>query len=520
MASVADEPQLAAADLESLLARNARQGAVLAARAQWRVEQRASLTAADLFRRLSECRRQQALRHREESNGGNGSDSSSSSSSSDGESDSDSDSSGGDLSEVPPAPPPPPGMSMLSLSSVPRLSLSGSAGQEAASDLRSVPKLSLLQLSAEVTPPDECESSAEKLRRFAGICSQIEDRLFLGSDVVARSLSTLLAHGITHVVNAAGTACPEYHARDGRLTYLTLHLYDSPGEDLSPVLYEALDFIEGALNGGGAVFVHCQQGVSRSSTVVVAHTMRTRRWPFTEAHRHVKERRGVAEPNAGFLCHLLQFWARMARCEAFGPPRLYRIVPYYHAPAARPVVPLPADGASLLGELDPRTAFILHVSVDGGAVDGADGDAAGDGDDALDGIDDDVQSQPRGRERCFVWVGRDAPAVFADAAWRWARLLSKYEHAPPARHEAQGRESAQFLEAVGASSTTAVASQARYDRDYGSGCAQTLTPPTPLLPPLEEASHGAGEARATLPPQQRWLKALNALSFVRHVSTY
>ena len=43
---------------------------------------------------------------------------------------------------------------------------------------------------------------------------------------VARDLPKLRANGITHVLNAAGVACPNYH--EGSLEYLTLNLYVTP----------------------------------------------------------------------------------------------------------------------------------------------------------------------------------------------------------------------------------------------------------------------------------------------------
>ena len=40
------------------------------------------------------------------------------------------------------------------------------------------------------TPPNEREMKAEKLAYFNGICSQITESVFLGSDTVARNLQS------------------------------------------------------------------------------------------------------------------------------------------------------------------------------------------------------------------------------------------------------------------------------------------------------------------------------------------
>ena len=46
--------------------------------------------------------------------------------------------------------------------------------------------------------------------RFDPICSEITERLFLGSETVAKDSKLLKKHGITHILNCAGTVCPEY----------------------------------------------------------------------------------------------------------------------------------------------------------------------------------------------------------------------------------------------------------------------------------------------------------------------
>ena len=79
----------------------------------------------------------------------------------------------------------------------------------------------------------------------------------------------------SHVLNAAGVACPNYH--EGSLEYLTLNLYDTPREDILPFLYTAVEFITGVVDGGGKCYIHCHQGVSRSTSMCIAYLMHSRK---------------------------------------------------------------------------------------------------------------------------------------------------------------------------------------------------------------------------------------------------
>ncbi len=55
------------------------------------------------------------------------------------------------------------------------------------------------------------------------------------------------------------------------------------------------------------VLVHCHAGVSRSTTVVVAFLMKTKRWPYKKALNYVKQRRYIVDPNFGFVEQLRKF---------------------------------------------------------------------------------------------------------------------------------------------------------------------------------------------------------------------
>ena len=62
--------------------------------------------------------------------------------------------------------------------------------------------------------------------------------------------------------------------------------------------------IMASLKSGSSVLVHCMQGKSRSSTVVVATLCLEWRKPVMEVLAFVKEKRNMAEPNHNFMTQL------------------------------------------------------------------------------------------------------------------------------------------------------------------------------------------------------------------------
>ena len=57
----------------------------------------------------------------------------------------------------------------------------------------------------------------------------------------------------------------------------------------------------------GAVFVHCNAGVSRAATVVIAYYMKTQRVDWRTAYQHVKTVRSCIRPNDGFMKQLKEY---------------------------------------------------------------------------------------------------------------------------------------------------------------------------------------------------------------------
>lgn len=62
-----------------------------------------------------------------------------------------------------------------------------------------------------------------------------------------------------------------------------------------------------ALQSSGKVLIHCSQGVSRSTTLLIAFLMWRSDHAYDEVFQHVKAKRGVANPNIGFICQVWPF---------------------------------------------------------------------------------------------------------------------------------------------------------------------------------------------------------------------
>ncbi|KAI5057424.1 hypothetical protein GOP47_0027439 [Adiantum capillus-veneris] len=222
-------------------------------------------------------------------------------------------------------------------------------------------KLDLASVHRSVAEPTEIQRRRDKLALFDKQCSRVaEYHIYLGSDAVARDREVLHANGITHILNCVGFVCPEYFKAD--FVYKTLWLQDSPCEDIISLLYDVFDYFEEVREQGDRVFVHCCQGVSRSTTLVIAYVMWKEHKSFEEAFQDVKAARGVANPNMGFACQLLQCQKRVhaAPISPKSALRVHRLAPHspydpLHLVLKASIIPGPEC-------LDSRGAFIVHIT--------------------------------------------------------------------------------------------------------------------------------------------------------------
>uniref|UniRef100_A0A915MNI7 Protein-tyrosine-phosphatase n=1 Tax=Meloidogyne javanica TaxID=6303 RepID=A0A915MNI7_MELJA len=132
----------------------------------------------------------------------------------------------------------------------------------------------------------------------------VSENVYLSSQAVAQDLELLLTNKITHIINVAtGVQClfPE------NIIYLALTALDVPTENLKRHFDKAVKFIYNAVESGGKVLIHCNAGISRSTTIVIAYLMNYKHLTVNKALEHVRSQRPIARPNDGFILQLKEY---------------------------------------------------------------------------------------------------------------------------------------------------------------------------------------------------------------------
>lgn len=108
---------------------------------------------------------------------------------------------------------------------------------------------------------------------------------------------------IGSIVNCTNTV-PCYHRET--IKYCQVPINDVEGADILTYLPGATTFLNAMLTKTN-VLVHCQVGMSRSATVVIAYLMRFKGMSRDEAYMLCKKRRPLINPNPGFWEQLKKF---------------------------------------------------------------------------------------------------------------------------------------------------------------------------------------------------------------------
>ncbi|KAF8895263.1 protein-tyrosine phosphatase-like protein [Infundibulicybe gibba] len=142
-------------------------------------------------------------------------------------------------------------------------------------------------------------------------CQEILPNLFLGPFVASKSLETLTALRITHIVcirdaKEAFSVRPRF---EDQFTYLVLDVEDNEEQNLIRLFPRAKAFIDLAIARNGRVLVHCNGGISLSPAFVVMFVMQHYQMCWEDALHLVQNRRYCISPNGGFLTQIKEYEA-------------------------------------------------------------------------------------------------------------------------------------------------------------------------------------------------------------------
>jgi protein-tyrosine phosphatase len=125
--------------------------------------------------------------------------------------------------------------------------------------------------------------------------NKITEQLYIGDSICARNKDLLKLKGITYTINCAKElAFMDTHEDN----YLFLPMVDDIDYDIQLDVKRAIEFIDSI--DTGKVFVHCQKGISRSSTIAIAYLMHNNKIKYDEALKIARKSRSCCCPNIGF----------------------------------------------------------------------------------------------------------------------------------------------------------------------------------------------------------------------------
>eukprot|EP01084_Bolivina_argentea_P068507 124709_1 len=133
----------------------------------------------------------------------------------------------------------------------------------------------------------------------------IPQRVYLGKQKTRMLIKVLNYLNITHIVDVTKTKFPVV---TDEIKILKIPLEDENNENIDKYFDEAIFFIDNALlNDTNCVFIHCQMGVSRSASVLLAWLMKSKKYTLVDAYKLCQKCRPYIHPNDGFFEQLIKY---------------------------------------------------------------------------------------------------------------------------------------------------------------------------------------------------------------------
>lgn len=142
--------------------------------------------------------------------------------------------------------------------------------------------------------------------------------IWIGDREDARDLQLLKQKNIKYILNCTPTrtegGVPNYYEKDPTMSYCRLAMLDNSTQLLSKHYEAAWEFFEKVRSReDGGVLVHCNMGVSRSTSMVCAYVMKHYQYSFDDILAQCQKVRSCCCPTSAFMEELRQFSEHLAK---------------------------------------------------------------------------------------------------------------------------------------------------------------------------------------------------------------
>jgi protein-tyrosine phosphatase len=124
----------------------------------------------------------------------------------------------------------------------------------------------------------------------------------LGSYLIAQNRKVLKDLNIKNILNVSDD-CD--NCFENELKYLQINIKDSLNTNISEHFEKSYNFIDKCK---GNILVHCYQGISRSSSIIIFYLMKKFNWDYEESYKYVKESRNIISPNKNFEIQIINYF--------------------------------------------------------------------------------------------------------------------------------------------------------------------------------------------------------------------
>ena len=127
-------------------------------------------------------------------------------------------------------------------------------------------------------------------------------RLYLGNAIHSGNAKILQDLHITHIINVSRLMANVFeHKHAVAIVYYRIPIGDTAKAKIEDHFETSFQYIERVLSDDSCrILVHCQHGISRSASIVIAYLIKKHTWTYAHSLAFVKKRRRSATPNKSF----------------------------------------------------------------------------------------------------------------------------------------------------------------------------------------------------------------------------